>query len=92
LTQKALFQHWLPQKKTEWCLLCKYAYNSFEECYLESRPELLTKWFLLLENARMHIIAHVVMKILADISGTSVEHPPYSPDLAPTWFLGITNT
>jgi histone-lysine N-methyltransferase SETMAR len=52
----------------------------------KKRPEFLMKrWFLLQDNAQPHI-AHVAMEALADIVGTPVEHPPYSPDLAPCDF------
>jgi hypothetical protein len=32
-------------------------------------------WFLLQDNAGLHI-AHVTIKVLADISGTPAEHTP----------------
>jgi hypothetical protein len=31
-------------------------------------------------------IAHVTTEVLADIGGTSIEHPSYSPDLDPCDF------
>jgi hypothetical protein len=46
----------------------------------------LTKqWFLVQDNARLYI-AHVATEVLADIGGTPVDHPSYSPDLAPCDF------
>jgi transposase len=42
------------------------------------------KWFLLQDNARPHT-AKAVMDALTEIGGTPLEHPPYSPDLAPCY-------
>ncbi|GBO41267.1 hypothetical protein AVEN_216919-1, partial [Araneus ventricosus] len=42
-------------------------------------------WFLLHDNAPPHR-ALIVKKYLARHSATTLEHPPYSPDLAPTDF------
>jgi hypothetical protein len=55
---------------------------SFEECYSEKRPKLLTKrWFPLHDNAQPHI-AHVAMETLADIGGTrTLQSRP-----CPMWF------
>jgi hypothetical protein len=53
------------------------------------RPEFMTKrWFLLQDNSRLHI-AHLVTEVLAGIGGTTVEHPPYSPDFATCDFLAF---
>jgi histone-lysine N-methyltransferase SETMAR len=49
------------------------------------------KWFLLQDNARPHI-AEVAMDALTEIGGTPLEHPPYSPDLAPCDFWAFLTT
>ena len=41
--------------------------------------------FLLQDNAHPHIAA-VALAALAEIDGTALKHPPYSPDLAPCDF------
>jgi len=52
----------------------------------KERPDLLTKqWFLLQDNARPHIAA-VAMAAMTEIGGTALQHPPYSPALAPCDF------
>jgi len=52
----------------------------------KKRPDLLKKqWFLLQDNARPHIAA-VVLAALTGIGGTTLKHPPCSPDLAPRHF------
>jgi len=44
-------------------------------------------WFLLHDNAPSHN-ATIVKQFLAQRKGTVLEHPPYSPDLAPAdYFL-----
>jgi len=52
----------------------------------KKRPDLLKKqWLLLQDIARPHIAA-VALAVLTEIAGTSLKHPPYSPDLAPRDF------
>jgi hypothetical protein len=50
------------------------------------KDEFLTKQlFLLQDNAWLHSV-HVMTKVLADISGTPVEHALSSPDTVPSDF------
>jgi hypothetical protein len=88
-----ILQHWLPQKQT---VNGVYYANTLKthlgNAIRKKRPEFLTKrWLLLQDNAQLHT-ANVAMEALADICGTPVEHPSYSPNLAPCDFLGISNT
>jgi hypothetical protein len=41
-------------------------------------------------DARPHT-AEVAMDALTEIGGTPLDHPPYSPDLAPMRYLGFSN-
>jgi len=52
----------------------------------KKRLDLIKKqWFLLHNNARPHIAA-VALAALTENGGTTLQHPPYSPDLAPCDF------
>jgi hypothetical protein len=57
--------------------------KDFRNAIGKKRPDFAgKKWFLLQDNARPHT-AKVTMDALTEIGGTPLEHPPYSPDLAP---------
>ena len=45
---------------------------------------------LLIDNARIHT-AKVVYEAMSDLKFEKLEHPPYSPDLAPSDYLLFTN-
>ena len=52
----------------------------------KKRLDLIKKqWFLLQDNTRPNIAA-VALAALTEIGGTALQHPPYSPDLAPCDF------
>ena len=46
------------------------------------------QWFLLQDNARLHIGA-AALAALTEIGGTALKHSPYSPDLAPCDFWAL---
>jgi histone-lysine N-methyltransferase SETMAR len=72
-----------------------------QQCYLEvltrlwesvqrKRPELWPdKWFLHNDNAPAHDVLRV-REFLAKKSITKMDHPPYSPDLAPLRFSALS--
>jgi histone-lysine N-methyltransferase SETMAR len=64
--------------------------RNFRNAIRKERPDFSgKKWFLLQDNARPHT-AKVAMDALTKIGGTPLEHPPYSPDLAPCHFWAFS--
>lgn len=67
----------------EHSVMWRYDKNCYAEWnFIEKRHEFLTKWWFLLQGEAWPQNAQVAITALGDMGGTSVEHPPWSPDLA----------
>jgi histone-lysine N-methyltransferase SETMAR len=82
-----ILQHWVPPGQTvSGQYYATILRTDFINALRKKRPDFSgKKWFLLQDNARPHT-AKVAMDALIEIGGTPLEHPPYSPDLAPCDF------
>ncbi|GBN93722.1 hypothetical protein AVEN_166952-1 [Araneus ventricosus] len=77
----------IPEGQTVHKDLCLEILKRLQDAIRRKRPEnwATNDWFLLPDNAPTHR-ALIVKKYLARHSVTTLEHPPYSPDLAPADF------
>jgi histone-lysine N-methyltransferase SETMAR len=82
-----ILQHWVPRGQTvNGAYYANVLKTHLRGAMRKKRPDLIKKqWFLLQDNARPHIAA-VALAALTEIGGTALQHPPYSPDLAPCDF------
>jgi hypothetical protein len=81
--RKGQKQVWTEYKQTVNQRRCVEVLTRLRECVQRKRPELWAdKWILHLDNALAHDELRI-RKFLAKKSITKMDHPPYSPDLAP---------
>jgi len=81
--QGILMAEWVPSGQTVNQQYYTEFLTKFRECVRRKQPELWRNgWILHQENARAHN-ALSVKQFLANKNITVLEHPPYSPDLAP---------
>jgi histone-lysine N-methyltransferase SETMAR len=60
--------------------------RDFRNAVRKKRPDFSRKKLFLLQDNARPLMAKVAMDVLTEIGETPLEHPPYSPDLAPCDF------
>ncbi|QQP37803.1 Mariner Mos1 transposase [Caligus rogercresseyi] len=82
-----IFQHYLPMRTSVTAAVFMDVMNMFLKKFKEKRPEMAKRnWYFHFENAPCHT-ANSTKEFLAKKGIKVIDHPPYSPDLAPAVFF-----
>ncbi|QQP54505.1 Uncharacterized protein FKW44_007355 [Caligus rogercresseyi] len=82
-----IFQYYLPMRTSVTAAVFKDVMNMFLNKFKEKRPEMAKRdWYFHLDNAPCHT-ANSTKEFLAKKGIKVIDHPPYSPDLAPADFF-----
>ncbi|QQP49806.1 Uncharacterized protein FKW44_010598, partial [Caligus rogercresseyi] len=82
-----IFQHYLPMRTSVTVAVFKDVMNMFLKKFKEKRPEMAKRgWYFHFDNAPCHT-ANSTKEFLAKKGIKVIDHPPYSPDLAPADFF-----
>ncbi|QQP41232.1 Mariner Mos1 transposase [Caligus rogercresseyi] len=82
-----IFQHYLPVRTSVTVAVFKDVMNMFLKKFKEKRPEMANRdWYFHFDNAPCHK-ANSTKEFLAKKGIKVIDHPPYSPDLAPCRLL-----
>ncbi|QQP37220.1 Uncharacterized protein FKW44_017419, partial [Caligus rogercresseyi] len=82
-----IFQHYLPMRTSVTVAVFKNVMNMFLKKFKEKRPEMAKRdWYFHFDNAPCHN-ANSTKEFLAKKGIKVIDHPPYSPDLAPADFF-----
>ncbi|QQP39501.1 Putative transposase [Caligus rogercresseyi] len=78
-----IFQHYLPMRTSVTTAVFNDVMNMFLKKFKEKRPEMAKRdWYFHFDNAPCHT-ANSTKEFLAKKGIRVIDHPPYSPDLAP---------
>ncbi|QQP51210.1 Uncharacterized protein FKW44_012485 [Caligus rogercresseyi] len=82
-----IFQYYLPVRTSVTVVVFKDVMNMFLKKFKERQPEMAKRdWYSHFDNAPCHT-ANNMKEFLAKKGIKVIDHPPYSPDLAPADFF-----
>ena len=82
-----VYQHYLPMKTSVTAAVFQDVMGKFLRVFARKRPEMAkNQWYLHMDNAPCHS-AKATKEFLAKKDIKTIDHPAYSPDLAPADFF-----
>ncbi|GBP92679.1 Histone-lysine N-methyltransferase SETMAR [Eumeta japonica] len=89
-SEGVLLIDYLPRDYYEWPILREFIGSGTRGSRTEATWEVIARSAVLQDNASVHT-ARVSRQALKDTGFSEIDHPPYSPDLAPSYYFLFSN-